>query len=377
MPTLDEYQPHPGLSIPIVTIFDGAGRVLEDDQRALVRFAIQNGAGADIIFAVGTTGEWDRIDNPRRQAVARIAVDECRRVNRALARHVEAWVGITAPTRAETIENLEYALELDADAAVVAPLSIADAVDPAAFVERDIGDVFQRRGRALPVFLYDNAEIAAPGKAPHLHTRDVKRMSRLDYVRGVKVTASKAVLGNYTRAASNFKLAHEFAIYAGNPYLIFDLFAPPAGLVGTLRHRWNRYVTQRSLPYGVVAGPSNPMPREWQRAWQVCRAGDAALMARYGAAVRGYRDACNFVRAGRPYRPTIACLKAALMEVGVCSSDAVARGTPELSADERREFALRLHTLRERNAALLEPGWSSDYDSRPAAVALRAAEGNG
>ena len=43
------------------------GRVLEDEQRAVVRFAIQGGAGADIIFAAGTTGEWDKIDNPRRQ----------------------------------------------------------------------------------------------------------------------------------------------------------------------------------------------------------------------------------------------------------------------------------------------------------------------
>jgi dihydrodipicolinate synthase/N-acetylneuraminate lyase len=374
---LDDYQPHAGLSVPIVTILDGAGRVLEDDQRALVRFAIQNGAGADIIFAAGTTGEWDRIDNPRRQAVARIAVDECRRINRALSRRVEAWVGITAPTRAGTVENLAYALDLDADAAVVAPLSIADAADPASFVERDLGELFQRRGRALPVFLYDNAEIAAPGNAPHLHTRDVKRMSRLDYVRGIKVTASKAVLGNYTRAASNFKLAHEFAIYAGNPYLIFGLFAPPAGLIGTIRHRWNRYVTQRSLPYGVVAGPSNTMPREWQRAWQVCRAGNAQLIARYRAAVEGYRDACNFTRAGKPSRPTIACLKAALKEFGVCTSDAVAPGTPALSSDERREFARRLRALGERNAALLEQGWASDYDSRPAAVPLRAAEGNG
>jgi dihydrodipicolinate synthase/N-acetylneuraminate lyase len=376
VPALDDYQPRPGLSIPIVTILDAAGRVLDDQQRAVVRFAIQNGAGADIIFAAGTTGEWDRIDNPRRQAVARIAVDECRRINRALSRRVEAWVGITAPTRAETVDNLAYALDLGADAAVVAPLSITDVTDPAGFVERDLGELFQRRGATLPIFLYDNAEIAAPGKAPHLHTRDVKRMSRLDYVRGIKVTASKAVLGNYTRAASNFKLAHEFAIYAGNAYLIFDLFAPPAGLLGTLRHRWNRYWTQRSLPYGVVAGPANAMPREWQRGWQVCRAGDADLIARYRTAVEGFRDACMFTRAGKPYRPTIACLKAALAELGVCASDAVAPGTPALSADERREFARRLHALRERNAALLERGWLSEYDSRPAAAALRAAEGN-
>ena len=61
-------------------------------------------------------------------------------------------------------------------------------------------------------------------------------------MRGIKVTAGKAVLGNYTRAASHFKREGEFAIYAGNAYLIFDLFAPPDGRRrGGLRSTWNRY----------------------------------------------------------------------------------------------------------------------------------------
>src|SRR5580693_9447456 len=104
-------------------------------------------------------------------------------------------------------------------------------------------------GRSL--FLYDNADIAAAGKSDHLHTRDVKRMSRLGYVRGVKVTAGKAVLGNYMRAASHFKRKGEFVIYPGNAYLIFDLFQPRKGMRGKIRHYWNRYLTQNSLPHGV------------------------------------------------------------------------------------------------------------------------------
>src|SRR5258705_7125424 len=230
MQTLDEYIPRPGLSVPIVTILDAQGRILEDQQRAAVRFALQDGAGADIIFAAGTTGEWDRIDNPRRQQVARIVIDECRRARATAAKKLEAWAGITGHTRAETLANLASAIEAGADAAVLAPLSIRDVEYPAKFVERDIGAVYHRAGHAIPLFLYDNAEIAAPGNAPHLHTRDVKEMSRLEYVRGIKVTASKTVIGNYTRAASHFKASHEFAIYAGNAYLIFDLFAPPAAV---------------------------------------------------------------------------------------------------------------------------------------------------
>ena len=367
MQPLERYTPCAGLSVPLITVLDRKGRVLEDQQREVVRFAIQNGAGADIIFAAGTTGEWDRLDNPRRQLVSRIAVEECRRAARP-DRKVEAWMGITAPTRAETLANLACAIELDADAAVVAPLSIVDVNDPVAFVAREIEAVFDKRGRKLPVFLYDNAEIAAPGKAPHLRTRDVKQMARLEYVRGMKVTAGKSVLGNYMRAASHFKLGGEFAIYAGNPYLIFELFAPHAGFAGTVRHYWNRYWTQRALPYGAVAGPANAMPREWKRAWLVCRAQDHPLMIRYREILEGFRAACVFDRNGAKVRPTIACLKAALAEHGACESDIVAAGTPALEEGERREFGRRFAELRRRAAETLEPGWVSQVEAAPGLI---------
>ncbi len=188
-------------------------------------------------------------------------------------------------------------------------------------------------------------------------------MSRLQYVRGMKVTAGKAVLGNYMRAASHFKIGGEFGIYAGNSYLIFDLFAPHTGFAGMMRHYWNRYLTQRALPCGVVAGPANAMPREWKRAWLVCRAQDHPLMIRYREILEGLRAACVFDRNGAKVRPTIACLKAALVEHGVCESDAVAQGTPALEASERREFSRRFTELRRRAAETLEPGWVSQCET--------------
>lgn len=359
---LAAYVPHPGLSIPIVTVLDDAGNIIEDQQRAVVRFCIQDGRGADILFAVGTNGEWDRFDNAHRQEASRVVVDECRRSS-PKDRGVEAWVGVTAHTRAETLENVEYSLTINADAIVISPLSIRDLESPVELVTRDVGAIFERAGKMLPVFLYDNADIAAPGKPLHLHTRDVKLMSQLPYVRGIKVTASKSELGNYTRAASHFKLAHEFVIYAGNAHLIFDLFAPPDGLVATAKRYWNHYLTRHALPYGVVAGPANAMPREWQRAWQWCRKQDPEQMPRYAQALEEFRDACSFARSGAAYVPTIACLKASLAEMGVISSDAIAAGTPALSAEERREFATRFHKLREKWARVLEPEWLSAYDA--------------
>ena len=85
----------------------------------------------------------------------------------------------TAHTRAETLENVEYSLTINADAIVISPLSIRDLESPVELVTRDVGAIFERAGKMLPVFLYDNADIAAPGKPLHLHTRDVKLMSQL------------------------------------------------------------------------------------------------------------------------------------------------------------------------------------------------------
>lgn len=366
---LTRYRPCAGLSVPIVTVLDHAGQVLQDEQRALVRYAIQDGAGADIIFAAGTTGEWNRLDNARRQLVARIAVEECRTAAQA-GKPVEGWVGITGNTRAETIENLEYAIDIAADAAVVAPLSITDVDDAVDFVTREIGEVFERRGQCLPIFLYDNEDIAASGKPPHLHTRDVKQMSQLSYVSGVKVTSGKAVLGNYTRAAAHFKRKGEFAIYPGNAYLIFDLFMPPEGFRRLLRSTWNRFLTQSALPHGVVAGAANVMPREWQRAWQVCKDGDAAMIDRYHLVMEEFREAIEFQASGKSYRPTIACLKTALCHLGIISSDAVAAGTPTLDVPQRREYIRRFNEVRRRACVTLEPEWRS-HGQRPSLAVAR------
>ena len=51
-------------------------------------------------------------------------------------------------------------------------------------------------------------------------------MSRLDFVRGIKVSARRKVLGNYTKAAAGFRERGEFGIYVGDAMLIFELFRP-------------------------------------------------------------------------------------------------------------------------------------------------------
>jgi dihydrodipicolinate synthase/N-acetylneuraminate lyase len=338
-----QYVPRRGLSIPSITVLDSAGNVIEDEQRRVLRHLAQNGQGADIIFGVGTTGEWNCLANRERQRLIAIHSDEIERINADIGAHgqrpIEAWSGVTAATRAQTLENLSCALEARADAVVIAPLSIGDVSDITEFFRRDMSDLFDRAGRFLPVFLYDNADIAINPRAPHIRTREVKRLSRLPFIFGIKVSAPRHVLGNYTKGAGHFKDKGEFGIYVGNAMLMFQVFKMEDGLIGRVREYWNRYLLHNELPVGVVSGPANCLPREWQRAWRACFAADERWMAIYRAAFTEFERACRFVEDGKPATKMIACLKQALKIDGVIESDRVAAGTPELTGEQKKVFA--------------------------------------
>jgi dihydrodipicolinate synthase/N-acetylneuraminate lyase len=259
---------------------------------------------------------------------------------------VEAWAGVTAATRRETIANLEWAMKSGAHAAVVAPLSIQDVVDVVEFFQRDVSDAFERFGGWVPVFLYDNADIAANPRIPHIRTRDVKRLSRLPFIFGVKVSASRRVLGNYTKGAAHFKDKGEFGIYVGNAMLMFRVFAMRDGLAGRVSEYWNRYLLRNELPIGVVSGPANVWPREWQQAWRACYSGDDGAASAYRQAFLAFEEACRFNDRGRVLDKTIACLKYALKLDGVIESDLVASGSPSLSDSERAEFYSKYQSAR-------------------------------
>ena len=367
MRTLEDIRPRPGLSVPLVTIVDDAGRLIEADQRALVRHVIQDGRGADVVFSAGTTGEWDRLENAVRQQVIQVCSEEVAKLNASLSsegeRSVESWAGITTPNRRETLENLEFAIACGADAAVLAPLSIADVRDPVAFVRRDVSDLLDAASRRIPVYLYDNADIAIDARVPHIRTRQVKEMSRLDFVRGIKVSAPRKVLGNYTKAARNFRDRGEFGIYVGNAMLIFEIFRPRSGAVGRLLERWVRYRLRGEMPVGVVPGPANVLPREWAHAWQACRAGDVERMDAVQAVVDQFRTGTH--QAGG--RRTIACLKRALVTLGVTTSDVVAAGTPALTRPDAERFDAVFEEVRATARERLQPAQltRSPADGRP------------
>ena len=74
MRSVEDTRPRSGLSVPVLTVLDAEGGLIEADQRALVRYVVQDGYGADVVFSAGTTGEWDRLDNRVRQQVTRLSV---------------------------------------------------------------------------------------------------------------------------------------------------------------------------------------------------------------------------------------------------------------------------------------------------------------
>jgi dihydrodipicolinate synthase/N-acetylneuraminate lyase len=61
------YAPKSGLNVPVITVLDDSGRVIADEQRRVVRHVVQNGYGADVVFGVGATREWNRIADAERQ----------------------------------------------------------------------------------------------------------------------------------------------------------------------------------------------------------------------------------------------------------------------------------------------------------------------
>jgi dihydrodipicolinate synthase/N-acetylneuraminate lyase len=384
------YAPKRGLNVPVITVLDDSGRVIADEQRQVIRHVIQNGYGADVVFGVGTTGEWNRIANDERQRIMEIEVDEVRRINaerresriedrgsriedrgsngrRDLRsstldpRSVEAWVGVNGSTRAEILDNLDAAIQLGADAAVIAPLAVEDLAerDIVRFFQRDIADLIDASRSGLPIFLYDNADINAQGQPPHIRTRIVKHLSRLPWVRGVKVSASRRVIGNYTKAALHYKRPGEFGVYVGNAMLIFEMYRPSHGLLGRLREGWRDHLLHDTPPIGVVSGPANCMPREWQKAWRVCWVGDDELTDVYQDLCSRFEEICGFDEDGRRVMKMIACIKCALELDGVISIAAVGRGTKAMSNEQKKIFCDCYHALRDYARKKIDPAWQT------------------
>jgi dihydrodipicolinate synthase/N-acetylneuraminate lyase len=126
-----------------------------------------------------------------------------------------------------------------------------------------------------------------------------------------------------------------------------------------MREGWRDYLLHDTLPIGVVSGPGNVLPREWQKSWRACWAGDEDSMSLWSEICQGFEKICAFEDSGRRVRKTIACLKYALELDGVIGGSQVAKGTNALTNAERESFAIAYRALRESITRIAPGAWQT------------------
>lgn len=341
--------PKKGLNVPLVTVLDEAGNIIEADQRRVIRYTVQNGQGADSIFLAGTTGEFNRLSNAQRQQLFEIAVDETKRINAELPEcttRIEAWVGVTAETKAETLENIEYARQIGADMGVIAPLTIGD-LAPDEIVEFFENDVARAVGEddPLPISLYDNPDIAAkPEVLGNMPIELIDKLRGLPFVVCLKASTTREVLQNFMNEFSGENGKPALDIYYGNAPLIF--------VMDEMQRKAE--MTNRKIA-GVVSGPANLFPREWREAWQAAVKGDEKLIDAYRTAFEDF-EKLTFSQNGQ-YTTTkmLSGIKYGLYFQGVISSPHVGKGTPALTAEEAEKLRSGLEKVQEKLRAIGNP----------------------
>lgn len=323
-----------GLNVPIITVLDETGNIIEADQRRVIRYVIQEGLGASSLFLSGTTGEFDKLNQQQRQRILEIGCEEIRQINAELPAHVapvEAWAGVTAPTRAETLENLILAVQLKAEMAVIAPLAIDDLPlgELVSFFQKDVAERIPADG-SLTIALYDNPDIAVGStEVRHTPVAIVETLRELPFVVSLKASTSRDMLQSYLRASLPRASSQSLDLYIGNAALLFEVEGMQRDAGADEHHL---------LFAGVVAGPANLLPCEWAAAWQAVVNRDAALVSKYQEAFARFDEMCMFGEGRARISKSVAAIKRAMYNRRIISSAGVARGTPALTAHEARQF---------------------------------------
>lgn len=325
--------PQAGLNIPIVTALDEAGNLIESDQKRIIHYTIQQGYGADSLFICGTTGEYNRLKHSQCRRLLEIGIEEIRRSNKLMpegAPPVEAWAGVTAPTKAETLALLEIAAQLKAEMAVIAPYAIAD-LQPSEivdFFERDIAERL-RADESLVIGLYDNPDIAAPLNAGrNLPVELINSLKKLPFVACLKASATRDAFRDYARAFTGSE-ADDFTLYAGNAGLIFEI--DKIQLEAEIKN-------SEVVLAGVVSGTANLFPREWKQAWRAVVNHDAKNISIYKQFFADFESLTGFPGKNGHSSKLIGGIKQAMFHAGIIASPCVAPGTPALTADEARRL---------------------------------------
>jgi len=205
-----------GVFTPMVTGFDGEGRVDVEGNRRIVEHVI--GGGVDGILFLGSIGEFFAMTVEERKQFARFAVE-------AVAGRAAVLVGTGGTVVEEVVELTRDAAECGADAAVVIP-PYYFALD-----EESLYRYYAAVATCseLPILLYNFPDRTGANMSPEL----VARLARdFPTIVGLKDTVdtishTRAVIGRVKPERPDFAILSGF-----DEYLVGNLLAGGDGLIG-------------------------------------------------------------------------------------------------------------------------------------------------
>lgn len=214
----------------------------DNDFKKVLSRVVAEGQGADMVFILGSTGEFDQIPFERRKGLAEIASLEIQAMRKFSGIPVSLAVGITGKNMEESLELARHAERVGVDYNVFMPLWVANPGEVGASVGALLREV------KTPLILYNY-----PGRThgESIGLENWKMFSQETGIFGLKDSSGDIELLRNYRAASDGK-----RVFAGNEVL--GLRTPGDGVVAgsmnVLPVAWNYAIKRSEGEMGAHAG---------------------------------------------------------------------------------------------------------------------------
>lgn len=225
----------------------------ESDLRKVIRHVFHEGYGANVIFTLGTTGEFYVHTLEDKMRIIDIVAEEVSRLKEKnitnpislthLDKSLELAVGVTGENLTDTIELANYARDKGADYAVLMPVYYTRTkrgkftrIGVSRNVEEVIKNTPERNNRDISFILYDHPGIT---NGLSIRTATWKKLARNSRIVAIKTSST-----DYSRVEDYKQAAHGNArVYVGDEILGLEVISD-----------------------GIVAGSSNVLPAAWSGA---------------------------------------------------------------------------------------------------------------
>jgi 4-hydroxy-tetrahydrodipicolinate synthase len=200
-----------GVTVAMITPFDGNGRIMESTVRRHIDFLIDK--GVDCLYPLGTTGEMYLLTVAERKRLAEIVVQHT-------AGRVTVFIHVGAMAQNDTIELAKHASQIGADGIGVVTPSFFTARD------REMEEYFVAVARSVPtdfpMYVYNIPQCSTNDLKAEVIERVVKRASN---VIGVKYSSPNLVRaaeykrinnGNFSVLIGEDRLFHEILTMGGD-----------------------------------------------------------------------------------------------------------------------------------------------------------------